>query len=263
MNQQLRIETIGRFAGVFLGAVVSIFALVLAGPSVEGAENSAMSDIMLVLSAVLLIGVYLGISKLAARYGRSKARQDLLKSQEEGLARLETEALALLPGVGDAPTLLDWQAHATTQEFLEESETVLGYACGWVSALDSLFVVTDQAVHIIRVNRDFTAHPKGFHFVFKRDGAGIRLKSGAADRNDIHFGFVRRFKIASLEEDQKDLVLLLWVYGPERTGLSNPQNDLFEQVLEEMKKDDFAAEEEQQKKGLTGKMRSWFMGKRF
>jgi hypothetical protein len=243
--------------------VVSIFALVLAGPSVEGAETSTMSDIMLVLSAVLLIGVYLGISKLAAYYGRNKAQQDMLASQEAGKARLMTENTETLPGVGAAPTLLDWQASETTQEFLEEGETVLGYACGWVSALDSLFVVTDRAVHILRVNRDFTAHPKGFHFVFKRDGAGIRLKTGAADRNDTHFGFVRRFKIASLEEDQKDLVLLLWLYGAERTGLSNPQNDLFEQVLEEMKKDDFAAEEEQQKKGLTGKMRSWFMGKRF
>ncbi|MDX9864202.1 MAG: hypothetical protein RBT34_05285 [Anaerolineaceae bacterium] len=263
MNQQLRIETIGRFAGVFLGAVVSIFALVLAGPSVEGAESSTMSDLMLVLSAVLLIGVYLGVSKLAERYGHNKARQDMLSSQEEGKARLAEEAMESLPGVGDAPSSLNWQAHETTQEFLEEGETVLGYAAGWVSALDSLFVITDRAVHILRVNRDYTRHSKGFHFVFKRDGAGIRLKSADADRNDARFGFVRRFKIASLEEDQKDLVLLLWLYGAERTGLSNPKNDLFEQTLEEMKKDDFAAEEEQRKKGLTGKMRSWFMGKRF
>lgn len=263
MNQQLRIETVGRFLGVFLGALVSIVALILAGPSVEGATSSTVSDIMLIVSAAVLVGVYFGVSKLAQSYGRNKARQDMITSQEAGKARLAKEELETLPGVGDAPSLLDWQAHETTQECLEEGELVLGYASGWVSALDSLFVVTDRAVHILRVNRDYTRHPKGFHFVFKRNGAGIRLKSGAADRNDSHFGFVRRFKIASLEEDQKDLVLLLWLYGAERTGLSNPQNDLFEQVLEEMKKDDFAAEEEQQKKGLTGKMRSWFMGKRF
>ncbi len=161
-------------------------------------------------------------------------------------------------------SLLDWQAHETTQEHLEEGESVQGYASGWVSALDSLFVVTDRAVHIIRVNRDYTPHPKGFHFVFKRDGDGIRLKSADADRNDARFGFVRRFKIASLGEKDEDLMLLLWLYEAERTGLSNPQNDLFEQALEEMKKDDFAEiEEKQQSKGLTGKFRSWFMGKRF
>ncbi len=84
MNQQLRIETIGRFVGVFLGAVVSIVALILAGPSVEGAESSTMSDVMLVVSAVVLIGVYLGVSKLAERYGRSKAQQDMVASQEQG-----------------------------------------------------------------------------------------------------------------------------------------------------------------------------------
>ena len=263
MNQQLRIETIGRFLGVFLGAVVSIVALILAGPSVEGAETSTMSDVMLVVSAVVLIGVYFGVSKLAESYGRNKAQQDMVKSKEEGKARLAKEDIESLPGVGDAPSMFDWQAHETTQEHLEEGETVQSYASGWVSALDSLFVVTDRAVHIIRVNRDYTPHPKGFHFVFKRGGDGIRLKSANADRNDARFGFVRRFKIASLEKDAEDLMLLLWLYEPERTGLSNPQNDIFEQTLDEMKKDDFAVEEEQQKKGLTAKLRSWFMGKRF
>jgi hypothetical protein len=263
MNQQLRIETIGRFVGVFLGAVVSIVALILAGPSVEGADAGVMSDVMLVVSAVVLIGVYLGVSKLAERYGRSKAQQDMVASQEQGKARLATEEMESLPGVGDTPSLLDWQAHEIMQEHLEEGESVLGYASGWVSALDSLFVVTDRAVRIIRINRDYTLHPKGFHFVFKRDGDGIRLKSADADRNDARFGFVRRFKIASLAEKDDDLTLLLWLYEAERTGLSNPQNDLFEQALEEMKKDDFAEIEEKQSKGLTGKFRSWFMGKRF
>lgn len=263
MNQQLRIETIGRFVGVFLGAVVSIVALILAGPSVEGADTNTMSDVMLVVSAAVLIGVYIGVSKLAESYGRNKAQQDMVKSQEEGKARLAEEEMESLPGVGDAPSLFDWQAHETTQEDLEEGETVLGYASGWVSALDSLFVVTDRAVRIIRVNRDYTPHPKGFHFVFKRDGAGIRLKSADADRNDARFGFVQRFKVASLAEEDDDLMLLLWLYGPERTGLSNPQNELFEQVLEEMKKDDFVEEEEKKNKSLTGKMRSWFTGKRF
>lgn len=262
MNQQLRIETIGRFLGVFLGAVVSIVALMLAGPSVEGAETSTMSDVMLVLSAVVLIGVYIGVSKLAENFGRNKAQQDLTKSQEAGMARLKEEDLETLPGVGDAPSMLDWQARETAQEHLEEGETVLGYASGWVSALDSLFVVTDRAVRILRVNRDYTPHPKGFSFVFKRED-GIRLKSADADRNDSRFGFVRRYKIASLAEGEKDMVLLLWLYAPERTGLSNPQNDLLDGTLQEMMKEDFAAEEEKQNKGLTAKLRSWFMGKRF
>lgn len=263
MNQQLRIETIGRFLGVFLGAVVSIFALILAGPGVEAATSTTMSDVMLVMSAVVLIGVYLGVSKLAERYGKNKAQQNLAASTEAGKARLDKEGLESLPGVGGSPSMLDWQAYETTQAHLEEGESVLGFASGWVSALDSLFVVTDRAVHIIRVNRDYTPFAKGFHFVFKRGGAGIRLKTADADRNDARFGFVRRFKIASLDAEEKDLILLLWLYEAERTGLSNPQNELFEKTLDELKKDDFAELEEQQNKSLTGRLRSWFMGKRF
>ena len=262
MNQQLRIETIGRFFGVFLGAVVSIIVLVLAAPSIETAETTTMSDVMLVVAAVLLIGVYLAVSKLTERYGRNKAMQDMVKSQEAGKAKLAEEGLAALPGIGEAPTLLDWQAYETAQEHLEEGETVLGYASGWVSALDSLFMITDRAVHIMRVNRNYTPHAKGFHFAFNRSD-GIRLKAAEADRNDQRFGFVRRFKIARLAYAEQELMLLLWLYEPERTGLSNPQNDLFEQALDEMIKDDFAEEEAQGSKSLTGKIRSWFTGKRF
>lgn len=262
MNQQLRIETIGRFLGVFLGAVVSIAALVIAGSNIEAEESSTAGNIMLIVSAVLLIGVYYGVSKLAENYGRSKARQDMLKSQEDGKTKLAAEGMAALPGIGEEPTLLDWQAHETLKQHLEEGETVLGYASGWVSALDSLFAVTDRAVHILRVNRNYTPHPKGFHFAFKR-GDGIRLKAAAADRNDQRFGFVRRFKIANLKGAEEDILLLLWLYEAERTGLSNPQNDLFEQALQDMMKDDFAEEEEQESKSLTGRIRSWFMGKRF
>ena len=259
MNQQLRIETIGRFLGILLGAVVSIGALMLVAP---GTEASPASDIYLVVSAVLLIGVYFGVSKLAERYGRSKARETMQKSRQAGKTRLAEAGLAELPGIGDSPTLFDWKVHDTVQGLLEEGESVLGYASGWVSALDSLFMVTDKGVHIIRVNRDYTAHVKGFHFVFKRD-EGIRLKAGPADRNDQRFGFVRRYKVASMAGDQKDLMLLLWLYEPERTGLSNPQNELFEQTLQEMMKADFAEEEAQEAKGLTGMFRSWFGGKRF
>ncbi len=141
MNQQLRIETIGRFLGILLGAVVSIGALMLAAP---GVETGAASDIYLVVSAVLLIGVYLGTSKLAEWYGRKKARETMQKSLEAGKARLEEAGLAELPGIGATPTLFDWQVHNTVQKLLEEGETVLGYASGWVSALDSLFMVTDR-----------------------------------------------------------------------------------------------------------------------
>jgi hypothetical protein len=242
--------------------VVSIAALILAGPSVEASETSAVSDIYLLVAAGLLIGVYVGVSKLAERLGSNKAKQDMLKSQAAGKAKLAEAGLAELPGIGAAPTLLDWQVHETTRQFLEEGETVEGYASGWVSALDSLFVVTDRAVHIIRVNRNYTPHPKGFHFAFKRE-EGIRLKAADADRNDQRFGFVRRYKIATLAGAEKDLLLLLWLYDPERTGLSNPKNALFDQTLNDMMKDDFAEEEAKEASGLTGKIRSWFMGKRF
>lgn len=262
MNQQLRIETVGRFIGVFLGAVVSIAVLILVGQSVETSEASMASDIYLLLAAGLLVGVYIGVTKLAERYGRNKAAEDLLASQAAGKEKLAQAGLTALPGIGDAPSLLDWQAHETIQEFLEEGETVLGYASGWVSALDSLFVVTDRGVHILRVNRNYARHPKGFHFFFSRED-GVRLKAADADRNDQRFGFTRRYKLANLAEGEKDILLLLWLYAPARTGLSNSQDELFDSTLQEMQRADFAAEEAEEGKGLTGKFRNLFRAKRF